>query len=97
MIDTGGSVVSGAVALMERGARRVFACCTHPVLSGPAIDNIQNSPIEELVVTDTIPIPCDRQDRSSKIRVLSVAPLLANAISRIHHDDSVSEMFDSYW
>ena len=97
MIDTGGSVVSGAVALMERGARRVFACCTHAVLSGPAIDNIQNSPIEELVVTDTIPIPCDRKDRSSKIRVISVAPLLANAISRIHHDDSVSEMFDSYW
>lgn len=97
MIDTGGSVVSGAVALMERGARRVFACCTHPVLSGPAIDNIERSPIEELVVTDTIPISAEKRGESKKIRVISVAPLLASAISRIHHDDSVSEMFDTFW
>jgi ribose-phosphate pyrophosphokinase len=97
MIDNGGSVVSGAIALMERGARRVFACCTHPVLSGAAIANIDRSPIEELVVTDTIPIGAEKRAQSAKIRVLSVAPLLANAISRIHHDDSVSEMFDTFW
>jgi len=97
MIDTGGSVASGAAALMDRGARRVFACCTHPVLSGPAIDNIERSPITELVVTDTIPISADRWERSTKIRILSVAPLLANAICRIHNDDSVSEMFDTFW
>ena len=97
MIDTGGSVTSGALALMQRGARRVLACCTHPVLSANAVDNIERSAIEELVVTDTIPISKEKSARSTKITVLSVAPLLANAICRIHRDDSVSEMFDSFW
>jgi ribose-phosphate pyrophosphokinase len=97
MIDTGGSIVSGAQALIERGAKRVFACCTHAVLSGKAIDNIENSPIEELVITDTVPLATDKHARSTKIKVLSVAPLLANAICRIHRDDSVSELFESYW
>ena len=97
MIDTGGSLVSGAAALLARGARRVFACCTHPVLSGAAPDNIQNSGVEELVVTDTIPVSDEKRQRCPKITVLSVAPLLANAICRIHKDDSVSELFTSYW
>ena len=97
MIDTGGSIVSGACALRERGARRVFACCTHPVLSGPAIARIEDSPIEELVVTDTIPLSPEKRDRSSKLTVISVAPLLANAIRRIHRDDSVSELFETFW
>ena len=97
MIDTGGSVASGAKAIIERGAKRVFACCTHPVLSGKAIENIENSPIEELVVTDTIPLSATKRASSSKITILSVAPLLANAICRIHKDDSVSELFESYW
>jgi len=97
MIDTGGSVVSGSVALMERGARRVFVACTHPVLSGHAIDLIENSPITQLVVTDTIPISPSKMERSNKLKVISVAPLLADAISRIHCDDSVSALFDTYW
>jgi ribose-phosphate pyrophosphokinase len=97
MIDTGGSVVSGAVALMERGAKRVLVACTHGVLSGHAIDLIENSPISELVITNTIPIHPGKLDRSKKIKVLSVAPLLADAITRIHCDDSVSALFDRYW
>jgi len=97
MIDTGGSVASGAKAIIDRGAKRIFACCTHPVLSGKAIENIENSPIEELVITDTIPLSAAKRASSSKITILSVAPLLANAICRIHKDDSVSELFESYW
>jgi len=97
MIDTGGSIVSGATALMERGARRVFACCTHPVLSLSALEKIEASPITELVVTDTIPLREELARASTKMRVISVAPLLANAISRIHHNHSVSELFDTYW
>lgn len=97
MIDTGGSTVTGACALMERGARRVFACCTHAVLSGAAIDRIEESPISELVITDTIPFDLSKSERSTKTSVISVAPLLANAIFRIHHDDSVSELFDAYY
>ena len=97
MIDTGGSTVSGACALIERGAKRVYACCTHPVLSSAAVDRIEDSPIAELVVTDTIPFDDGKRARSSKTTVISVAPLLASAISRIHHDDSVSELFDAYY
>jgi ribose-phosphate pyrophosphokinase len=82
---------------MERGARRVIVACTHPVLSGHAIDLIENSPISQLVVTDTIPINPSKMERSSKLKVISVAPLLADAISRIHCDDSVSALFDTYW
>jgi len=97
MIDTGGSTVSGACALMARGARRVFACCTHPVLSVAAVDRIEDSPIAELIITDTIPFDDGKRTRSTKTTVISVAPLLASAISRIHHDDSVSELFDAYY
>ena len=98
MIDTGGSIVSGACALMERGARRVFACCTHPVLSGSAVDRIEESPITEAGRHRHDPAADDASSpRSSKITVISVAPLLANAITRIHKDDSVSELFDTYW
>jgi ribose-phosphate pyrophosphokinase len=97
MIDTGGSIVSGACALMERGARRVFASCTHAVLSCPALERIEDSPIEELVITDTIPLGQDKRACSSKITVLSVAPLLASAIVRIHQDHSVSELFETFW
>jgi len=82
---------------MARGARRVFACCTHPVLSDAAVDRIEESPIAELVITDTIPFGDGKQTRSTKTTVISVAPLLASAISRIHHDDSVSELFDAYY
>ncbi|MCS7310688.1 MAG: ribose-phosphate pyrophosphokinase [Armatimonadetes bacterium] len=92
MVDTGGSLVQGAEALIERGATDVIACCTHPVLSGNAPERILHSPIRQLVVTDTIPVPPDKMNE--KIVVLSVAELLADAIWRIHKDDSVSVIFE---
>lgn len=92
MVDTGGSLVQGAEALIERRATGVIACCTHPVLSGNAPERILNSPIRKLIVTDTIPVPPEKLNE--KITVLSVAPLLAEAILRIHNDDSVSVLFE---
>ncbi len=92
MIDTADTVTKGARALAERGARRVFACATHPVLSGPAIERIAASPIQEVVVTDTIPL-APSAAACPKIKVLTVARLLAEAIKRIYNDDSVSALF----
>ncbi len=92
MVDTGGSLVQGAEALLERGATDVIACCTHPVLSGNAPERILHSPIRQLIVTDTIPVPPEKMNE--KITVLPVAPLLAEAILRIHNDDSVSVLFE---
>lgn len=92
MIDTAGSVASGAEALKERGARDIYACCTHGVLTGPAVERIESAPIEELVITNTIPAHAPSSD---KIVRLSVAPLLARAIQRIHEDLSVSELFNT--
>ena len=92
IIDTAGTITNGAEALMEKGANKVFACCTHPVFSGPAIERIKNSSIVELVTTNTLPIPLEK--RLDKIKVLSVAPLLGEAIIRIHEDLSVSKLFD---
>jgi ribose-phosphate pyrophosphokinase len=91
MIDTAGSITQGAEALMRMGARQVVACCTHAVLSGNAIERLRQAPIEEVVVTDTIPLSEDHNLAS--LTVLSVAPLLAEAIDRIHQDVSVSELF----
>ncbi|HBQ14526.1 MAG TPA: phosphoribosylpyrophosphate synthetase, partial [Myxococcales bacterium] len=81
-----------AKALMERGAKRVFAAATHPVLSGPAIDRIRDSVIEEVVVTDTIPLR-EEALNVGKFKVLSVSRLLGEAIKRIHNSDSVSSLF----
>jgi len=92
MIDTAGTIVNGAKALKERGAVEVYACCTHAVLSGPAIERIENSPIKELVVLDTIPLSTAKH--LDKIKVLSVAPAFAEAIKRIDGDISLSEMFN---
>lgn len=92
MIDTAGTIVNGANALKERGARSVSACCTHPVLSGPAIERIQNSAIEELVVLDTIQLP--EEKKIDKIKVLSIANVFAEAIDRIYEDLSVSTLFN---
>lgn len=92
IIDTAGTITLGAQALMDRGAKEVFACCTHAVLSGPAIERLEKSPIKQILVTNTIPLTPDKQ--CSKIKVLSVAPLLGEAIFRIHEDLSVSKLFD---
>ncbi|MBC7346501.1 MAG: ribose-phosphate pyrophosphokinase [Clostridia bacterium] len=92
IIDTAGTITQAAAALMEKGARAVYACCTHPVLSGPAVERLDRAPLGEVVVTNTIPLPAAKQ--SPKLKVLSVAPLLGEAIIRIHEDLSVSQLFD---
>jgi len=92
MIDTAGTIVNGANALVERGAKKVYACCTHPVLSGPAIERIQNSAISELVVLDTVPLPEEKQ--IDKIKVLTASDFFAEAIERIYEDISVSTLFN---
>lgn len=95
MVDTAGSLVGAAKALFDRGARAACACATHPVLSGNAIERIQESPLLQLVVTDTIPIAEERL--IPKVTVLSVAPVLAEAIRCIHKDSSVSTLFRNHW
>lgn len=92
MVDTAGTLTQGAKALKENGAKAIFACATHGVLSGPAIERINNSDIEEIVLTDTIPLG-EKEGQTTKVRVLSVADLLAEAIKRIHQDESVSSLF----
>jgi len=91
-IDSAGSLVGVASALRERGVKEVYACCTHPVFSGPAIERIAASPIKEVVVTDTIPVTDEK--RLDKITVLPIAPLLGEAIHRIHTGLSVGAMFE---
>ena len=93
MIDTAGTLVEGAVALMEAGAKEVHACCTHAVLSGPALDRISNAAIKSIVATNTIPLR-DGMEGHPKIKILSVAPLLGEAILRINRETSVSSLFD---
>jgi ribose-phosphate pyrophosphokinase len=93
MIDTGGTLTTAAKAVIERGgAKEVFACATHGVLSGPAIERLQESPIKEVVLLDTIPLPPEKQ--VDKITMLPVAPIFADAIDRIYEDKPVSTMFN---
>ncbi len=92
IIDTAGTITIGANALIEAGAKEVYACCSHPVLSGPAIERIENSAIKELVVTNTIQLPEEKM--SPKVKQLSVANLMAEAISRVYENKSVSTLFD---
>jgi len=92
MVDTAGTLTQAASALKNKGASRVFACCVHPVLSGPAIDRIEASPIDHLVVTNTIPLSKKAQ-KCSKIVLLSVAELLGETIKRIYSSNSVSTLF----
>lgn len=91
IIDTAGTITKGAAALMERGAKEIYVCCTHAVLSGPAIQRLEESVIKEVIITNTIPLPPEKM--TDKIKVLSVAPLLGEAIIRIHEDLSVSKLF----
>ncbi|GIO28153.1 ribose-phosphate diphosphokinase [Ornithinibacillus bavariensis] len=92
IIDTAGTITLAANALVENGAKEVYACCTHPVLSGPAIERIENSNIKELVITNSIPLPKDKM--IDKITQLSVAALIGEAIIRVHEQQSVSILFD---
>ena len=93
MIDTAGTLTQGVDSLIENGAKRVFAVATHPVLSGPAISRLQESKIEKVWVTDTIPLSAAGR-ACEKIEVISVAPVIAEAIRRIYGNDSVSSLFD---
>ncbi len=92
LIDTGGTLANAARAIMEAGARSVSACATHGVLSGPAIERIEKSPLSEVVITDTIPLRKEAEG-TKKIKQLSTARLLGEAIKRIHHGDSISSLF----
>ncbi|HBC93828.1 MAG TPA: ribose-phosphate pyrophosphokinase [Pelotomaculum sp.] len=92
IIDTAGTITKGAEALKQWGANDIYVCCTHPILSGPAIKRLDEAPIKEVIVTNTIPVL--KEKMIDKIKVLSVAPLLGEAIIRIHEDLSVSKLFD---
>ena len=92
MVDTAGTLTSAALALKEEGAENVYAYCTHPVLSGRAIGRLMESPLKEAIITDTIPLRGESIS-CEKLKVLTVAPLLAEAIKRIHQDESVSSLF----
>jgi ribose-phosphate pyrophosphokinase len=92
MIDTAGTLCQAAQALKDKGAAEVYACATHAVLSGPALERIDNSSLKEVLVTNTIPVE-DKLDSCERLRQLSVAELLAEAIRRIHGDESVSSLF----
>ena len=94
MIDTAGTMVAAAEQLTKAGAARVLAAATHAVLSGPAIDRLKNSVIEKVVVTDTLPLPPEKQ--LDKIEQLSVAAIIADAIRAVFEDSSVSEIFDGH-
>jgi ribose-phosphate pyrophosphokinase len=91
LIDTAGTLTNAATALKERGALNIIAICTHPILSGPAFQRIEDSPIDELLVTDTVQL----RQPSDKIKVLSIANIFAEAIQRIHTNDTISALFDN--
>jgi len=92
MVDTAGTLTMAADALKREGAKKIVGCCTHPVLSGPAIRRIEESPLEELIVTNTIPLGTEAR-RCKKIKVLSVAHLIGEAIRRTHEEESISSLF----
>jgi ribose-phosphate pyrophosphokinase len=92
MVDTAGTLAMAADALKKEGAKKILGCCTHAVLSGPAIQRIEESPLEELIVTNTVPLAAAAQ-RCHKIKVLSVAHLIGEAIRRTHDEESISSLF----
>ena len=94
MVDTAGTLCKAAEALKDHGAQRVMAYATHPILSGPAIENIEGSALDSLVVTDTIPLS-DAAKNCGRIRQLSMAKLLAESIRRVSNEESISAMFDN--
>ena len=91
-IDTGSSLVGVVDALLKRGVKEVYSCCTHPIFSGPAIERLAANPVKEVVVTNTVPV--NGAKRLDKVTVLSIAPLLGEAIRRIHTGQSIGAMFE---
>lgn len=92
MVDTAGTITNAANALKKLGAKEVYACATHPVLSGPAIQRIQDSEIKQMILLNTIPVPPDK--KIEKMKILSVAPLFAEAMMRVFNNESISKLFD---
>jgi ribose-phosphate pyrophosphokinase len=92
MIDTAGTMASVVTALVERGAKSVYVAATHPLLSGPAVERLMDAPVTEVVVTNTLHVPEER--RFDKLKILSVAKLLATAVANTHSNESVSALFD---
>jgi len=92
MVDTGGTTIQAAAALKDKGAKRVVAACTHAVLSDNAVEKVNNSVLEELIVTNTIPLD-SKKEQCKKLTVLSIAPLIGEAIKRIHEESSISSLF----
>ena len=92
MIDTAGTICAAATSLKSKGAREIYICCTHPVLSGPAFERLENAPVEEVVCCNTIPVAPEK--KTGKIRTVSVAPLFARAIDNVYNNGSVSTLFD---
>jgi ribose-phosphate pyrophosphokinase len=92
IIDTAGTIVAACATLKSKGAKEVYISCTHPVFSGPAYERLENAPVEEVVVCDTVPVPLERQ--TGKIKVVTVAPLFAHAIQNVYGNGSVSSLFD---
>jgi ribose-phosphate pyrophosphokinase len=93
IIDTGGTLVGASEALKKLGAEKIFAACTHALLSGPAVERIKNAPIDKLVATNSIPLAKEKQ--IDKIEIISIAGILAKAIQRIHDGKSVSILFEN--
>ena len=93
MIDTAGTICQGAEALVKNGAKEVYACCTHGVLSGPALDRLTASPIKGILVLDTINIP-EEIKNNPKIKIISTAKLIASAITQIYSDNSLSQIYE---
>ncbi len=91
MISTGGSICGAAEMMKANGARKIYLAATHGLLCGSAVESIEKAPVDKLIITDTIPLPAEKQ--IAKITVLSVAPLLGEAIKRIHRNESVSHLF----
>ncbi len=92
MVDTGGSLANAVEALKDRGAKTVYAAATHPILSGEAPSRLANSPLEQMIVTNTINVPDEK--RSDRLEILSVADLLSKAIHHVHSNESVSKLFE---
>ncbi len=92
MIDTGGTIVQGAQAIRDKGGLQILAGCTHAILSGPALERISESPLDQLIATNTVPLN-GKEDLCKKIKILSVGPLLGEAVKRIFHEESLSTLF----
>ena len=93
MISTASSMVNAIDVAKKSNAKKIYVCATHGVLCGPAVDRLRDAPVEQIVVTDTVPLSKDKRDKLPNLAVISVAPLLADAIKRIHEDQSVSDIF----